>query len=63
MAKYRIDWTTEEWHSMIVEADSRKDAEERWSNSGMMFSAETVYESGFVPEGSIEILEVSNEQE
>jgi hypothetical protein len=57
MTKFRIDWTTELWHTMVVEADSKEEAEKVWSNSGMLFSEETVYDRDYIPEDSIEIAE------
>ena len=57
MAKFRVDWTTELWHTLVVEADSKEHAEQVWSNSGMIFHDETVYASNYVQAESIDIVE------
>lgn len=61
MTKFRVEWTTELWHAMDVEADSKEEAEKIWANSGMIFSDETVYDTGYVPEDSIEISEAEED--
>ena len=61
MAKFRVDWTTELWHTLVVEADSKEEAEQVWSNSGMLFHDETVYDSGFIQSESIDISEEDDE--
>lgn len=58
MPTYKIDWTTENWHRMTVEADTPEEAQQIWLESGVVFSDDFVYDGDYIQEDSVEIEEV-----
>lgn len=58
MAKFKIEWTTETWHSVEVDASSTKNAENIfWENPALCHERATVIGSGFMQD-SLDVTEV-----
>ena len=57
MPKYQFEWTTENWHRTIIEADNEDEASQKFWEESIFADDSTIYDGDYVQE-NIEIEEV-----